>query len=146
MAPPGDCINLSWSRNDPLSTHRPTLQTVSNQIEQPSCSLSDSMCSLPQLGKETLVNTKPQSVYQQPTLTSYNPSNVTFPSSIVQRPTHQLLPYPATMVPRPAQPTPPFLIHQADDTALLSAATSLESVTRELYTRPVTQKFQSSRH
>ena len=98
------------------------------------------MCSLPQLGKETLVNTKSQSVYQQPTQTSYNPSNVTFPSSIVQRPTTQLLPNPATMVPRSAQPTPPFLIHQADNTALLSAATSLESVTRELFTRPVTRK------
>ena len=86
------------------------------------------------------MNTKSQSVYQQPTQTSYNPSNVTFPSSIVQRPTTQLLPNPATMVPRSAQPTPPFLIHQADNTALLSAATSLESVTRELFTRPVTRK------
>ena len=131
---------LSWSRNDPLSTHRPTLQAVSNQVEQPSCSSSDSMCSLPQLGKETLVNTKPHSVYQQPTQTSYNPSNVTFPSSIVQEPTTQLLPNPATMVPRPTKPTPPFLIHQADNTALLSAATSLESVTSELFTRPVTRK------
>ena len=119
----------SWSRNNPLSAHQPA---VSSHLGGQSLgTLSDSMCSLPQIAADSQVHTNPQTAFHPQT--SSNLSSVTLPSSNSQGPTTQNHP----MLPRPANPTPPFLLHQTGDTPFLS---TLESVSRDLYSRPVTRK------